>query len=191
MEKERVEGPSGLWKKDGKQKKKKSDNGHDDDDHHLEEDDSSSSSSDEDSSSSGEKVSGAAGQDGNISEQHNDHDESDSDEDDEEDILNLDEATAKLYSHFPPQSEVMKNSQLQTEEEEEEGFDHEKLRAYEASKLRYYFAIATFSNASAAEPVYENVDGMEMEHSAAEIDVRALPVDQYDETIEGRELHDS
>ena len=57
--------------------------------------------------------------------------------------------------------------------------------------MRYYFAIATFSNASAAEPVYENVDGMEMEHSAAEIDVRALPVDQYDETIEGRELHDS
>jgi len=85
----------------------------------------------------------------------------------------------------------MKNSQLLTEEEEEEGFDHEKLRAYEASKLRYYFAIATFSSPSAAEPVYENVDGMEMEHSAAEIDVRALPVDQYDETIEGRELHDS
>jgi len=192
MEKERVEGPSGLWKKDGKQKNKKSDG---DDGNHVEEDDDSSRSSDEDSSSSGEKVSGAAGQDGNISEQHNDHDESDSDEDDdeeeEEDILNLDEATAKLYSHFPPQSEVMKNSQLQTEEEEEEGFDREKLRAYEASKLRYYFAIATFSNASAAEPVYENVDGMEMEHSAAEIDVRALPVDQYDETIEGRELHDS
>lgn len=74
-----------------------------------------------------------------------------------------------------------------------EGFDHEQLRAYEASKLklRYYFAIATFSNASAAKPVYENVDGMEMEHSAAEIDVRALPVNQYDETIVGRELHDS
>ncbi|KAK1732701.1 pre-rRNA-processing protein ESF1 [Skeletonema marinoi] len=191
MEKERVEGPSGLWKKDWKQKNKKSDG---DDGNHVEEDDDSSSSSDEDSSSSGEKVSGAAAQDGNISEQHNDDDESDSDEDndeEEEDILNLDEATAKLYSHFPPQSEVMKNSQLQTEEEEEEGFDREKLRAYEASKLRYYFAIATFSNASAAEPVYENVDGMEMEHSAAEIDVRALPVDQYDETIEGRELHDS
>jgi hypothetical protein len=32
---------------------------------------------------------------------------------------------------------------------------------------------------------------MEMEHSAAEIDVRALPVEQYDETIEGRELHDT
>ena len=130
---------------------------------------------------------GTAVDDLNMSE----HDDDESDSDEEKDILNLDEATAKLYSHFPPQSDVMKNSQLQTEEEEEEGFDHEKLRAYEASKLRYYFAIATFSSASATEPVYENVDGMEMEHSAAEIDVRALPMDQYDETIEGRELHDS
>ncbi|KAL7490809.1 hypothetical protein ACHAWT_000892 [Skeletonema menzelii] len=153
MEKERLEGPSGLWKKS---KKKKSND--DEEDNDTQED-----------------------------EEHNNESESD----DEEDILNLDEATAKLYSHFPPQSQVMKNSKLQTEEEEEEGFDHEKLRAYEASKLRYYFAIATFSSASAAEPVYEDVDGMEMEHSAAEIDVRALPVDQYDETIEGRTLHDS
>ncbi len=171
MEKERLEGPSGLWKKKGAKKSE-------DDDY---EDDSDGSGS------SGEEGSSDDGNDN--SSKHND--ESDSDSDDEEDILNLDEATAKLYSHFPPQSQVMKNSQLQTEEEEEEGFDHEKLRAYEASKLRYYFAIATFSSASAAEPVYENVDGMEMEHSAAEIDVRALPVDQYDETIEGREVHDS
>ena len=174
MEKERVEGPSGLWKKS----KRKKDNGGGGDD---EEEDSDSSSGEESST---------AQDNGNISgEQNNESDNSDSDE--EEDILNLDEATAKLYSHFPPQSEVMKNSKLQTEEEEEEGFDHEKLRAYEASKLRYYFAIATFTSAAAAEPVYENVDGMEMEHSAAEIDVRALPVDQYDETIEGRPVHDS
>lgn len=178
IEKERLEGPSGLWKKKTKDAMKQNKNQNDDQD---EED------SDEDSSSSSGEESGAA-KDGNISE-HDDDDDSGSD--DEEDILNLDEATAKLYSHFPPQSEVMKNSQLQTEEEEEEGFDREKLRAYEASKLRYHFAIATFSSASAAEPVYENVDGMEMEHSAAEIDVRALPVDQYDETIVGRKLHDS
>jgi hypothetical protein len=177
MEKERLEGPSGLWKKGMKNDKNKSsvEDGDDDDEDGSEED------------SSSREESGAA-EDDNISERDGEGSDSDGDE---EDILNLDEATAKLYSHFPPQSAVMKNSQLLTEEEEEEGFDHEKLRAYEASKLRYYFAIATFSSPSAAEPVYENVDGMEMEHSAAEIDVRALPVDQYDETIEGRELHDS
>lgn len=48
--------------------------------------------------------------------------------------------------------------------------------------------ITLLSSASAAEPVYENVDGMEMALSVAEIDARALPVDQYDDTIEGREL---
>ena len=180
MEKERVEGPSGLWKKSSKRKK------NDGDGDGIDEED------EEHDSSSGEESS-TAQDNGKIGDEHNnnesDNDNSDSDE--EEDILNLDEATAKLYSHFPPQSEVMKNSKLQTEEEEEEGFDHEKLRAYEASKLRYYFAIATFTSAAATEPVYENVDGMEMEHSAAEIDVRALPVDQYDETIEGRPVHDS
>ncbi|EED92817.1 predicted protein [Thalassiosira pseudonana CCMP1335] len=110
--------------------------------------------------------------------------------DEEEDIINMNEATAQLYSHFPPQSHVMKNSDRNGNDSDEEGFDHEKLRAYEAGKLRYYFAIATFSSPSAAEGVYSNVDGMEMEHSAAEIDVRALPADQYDETIEGRELRD-
>jgi hypothetical protein len=162
MEKELLEGPVGLWKDANEE------------------------------SMSGERSSGESDfdeQDDNVSEHEEEAEEEESDE--EEDILNLDEATAKLYSHFPPQSAVMKNSQLQTEDEEEEGFDHEKLRAYEASKLRYYFAIATFSSPSAAETVYENVDGMEMEHSAAEIDVRALPVEHYDETIEGRKLHDS
>ncbi len=100
-------------------------------------------------------------------------------------MLNLADATAKLYAHFPPQSEVMKNSQLRTDEEEEEGFDAEKLRAY-ASKLRYYFAVAYFRSPEAAEAVYENVDEMEVEGSAAEADVRVLPADQYPATIEGR-----
>ena len=182
MEKERMEGPgfAGLWKKDKKSKKQKSD-GEDD------EDDDSGSDSDEESETNGS------------SEQHpnsdNDEDASESNDDDgsedEEDVLNLAEATSKLYAHFPPQSTVMKNSQLTTQDEEEEGFDIEKLREYEASKLRYYFAIATFSTPQAAEVVYENVDGMEMENSASEIDVRVLPSSQYSSTIEGRELRDN
>lgn len=77
------------------------------------------------------------------------------------------------------------------DEEEEVGFDVEKLREYEASKLRYYFAIATFHSAAAAKSVYENVDGMEMENSAAEIDVRVLPQESFQPTIDGRTLRDT
>lgn len=176
MEKERVQGPSGLWKKP---KKKQEDN---------------ASETDDTSESEPELDEGGAG----VIDEEQSHesasgesDEEDmSEEDDEEDIMNLNEATAKLYSHFPPQSEVTKNSRRGGQDSDEEGFDREKLRAYEASKLRYYFAIATFSSSGAAEKVYNDVDGMEMEHSAAEIDIRALPADEYDNTIDGRELRD-
>jgi hypothetical protein len=196
MEKEVLEGPTGLWKKNkNKKKNAKGDNDDDDDDDDEEgEEDGDkfwSDDEDEDDKSSAGKSHSQEEEDDDDTNTGEEDGEEDDESDDEEDILNLDEATAKLYSHFPPQSAVMKNSQLQTEDEEEEGFDHEKLRAYEASKLRYYFAIATFTSPEATNPVYENVDGMEMEHSAAEIDVRALPVEQYDETIEGRELHDT
>jgi hypothetical protein len=178
MEKERVYGPSGLWKKPKKTKQSKDD-----------------ASETDDTSSDSEESEGQ--HDDHMDEQSNESaadgesDEEDMSEDDGvEDILNLNEATAKLYSHFPPQSEVAKNSRGGGDNSDEEGFDREKLRAYEASKLRYYFAIATFSSTGAAEKVYNDVDGMEMEHSAAEIDIRALPADDYDDTIEGRELRD-
>ena len=78
---------------------------------------------------------GTAVDDLNMSE----HDDDESDSDEEKDILNLDEATAKLYSHFPPQSAVTKNSQLQTEERRKKDSIMKRLRANEASKLRYYF----------------------------------------------------
>lgn len=184
MAKERIEGPgfAGLWKRDKKGRSVE----------HVDESGDDSSDNDDDESvddNSGEESSEGSIKDGE-EEQHSD-DESDIASDDEEDVFNLAEATSKLYSHFPDQSTVMKNSQLQTQDEEEEGFDIEALREYEASKLRYYFAIATFTTSQAAEVVYENVDGMEMENSAAEIDVRVLPSDQYDATIEGRTIRDS
>ena len=170
MEQERVHGPSGLWKKPKKQKKATKDD---------------FSGGEDSSDSEGSEDAGDASINGSVS-----NSASDVDTDEEEDIMNLNEATAKLYSHFPPQSEVTKNSRKSGDDSDEEGFDREKLRAYEAAKLRYYFAIATFSSPSAAESVYNNVDGMEMEHSAAEIDVRALPANEYPNTIEGRELRD-
>ena len=172
MEKEKVQGPSGLWKKP--KKKKRNGTLSDTDDTSVSEE----SKSDADESDDDPEPDNDAAVESDA--------EASSDEGDTEDIMNLNEATAKLYSHFRPQSEVKKNG----DDSDEEGFDREKLRAYEASKLRYYFAIATFSSSAAAEQAYNDVDGMEMEHSAAEIDIRALPADEYEATIEGREIRD-
>ncbi|GKY96106.1 hypothetical protein MPSEU_000570900 [Mayamaea pseudoterrestris] len=72
----------------------------------------------------------------------------------------------------------------------ESDFDREKLRNYEASKLRYYFAIAEFASVESAEKAYREVDGMEFEHSSAEIDLRAIPEVDLESIITDRLLRD-
>ena len=175
MERERREGPRGLWKRAAREDEEGEGGGGDED------------GSENDSDGEPDEYQEPLQADGD-DRSENDGSESDSDED--EDILNLNDATSRLYSHFPAQSTVMKNSQLTTADEEEDGFDIERLRRYEASKLRYYFAIATFANPQAAESVYESIDGLEMGHTAAEVDARILPMDAYDSTVEGREVRD-
>ena len=190
MERERVEGPpAGIWKgKRGKGGRGGEGEGGDvvDDDDDKDDDPSGDGSSDDED-------------DPNDDERPGDDDDDDDDDDDEEeeeeegeDAFNLAEATSGLYAHFPPQSSVSKNSRLRNDYEEEEGFDVERLREYEASKLRYYFAIATFASCDAASRAYEGVDGMEMEDSAgAEIDVRVLPEGAFTGTVRGRPARDS
>jgi hypothetical protein len=51
------------------------------------------------------------------------------------------------------------------------------LRAYELSKLRYYFAIAELSDTQVANHVYQQLDGMELEHSSMAMDLRFVPSD--------------
>lgn len=72
----------------------------------------------------------------------------------------------------------------------ETDFDQEKLRAYEASKLKYYFAVVEFAKAEYADIAYKEVDGMEFEHSSAAIDLRAIPVDSLSEVIQDRDVRD-
>ena len=60
---------------------------------------------------------------------------------------------------------------------EEEEFNNVALRAYELSKLRYYFAIAVFDSARTAEALYTQLDGVEFEHSAMVFDMRFVPDD--------------
>ena len=70
------------------------------------------------------------------------------------------------------------------EDEAEEGFDAEKLRAYELKKLRRYFAVATFDAAATAEAVYASGDGVEIEATSVPLNLSFIP----DETTfdEGR-----
>jgi hypothetical protein len=70
------------------------------------------------------------------------------------------------------------------------GFDREKLRAYEAAKLRYYFAVAEFASAVHADVAYKEVDGMEFEHSSAAVDLRAIQPDDLEDVVRDRGLRD-
>jgi len=79
---------------------------------------------------------------------------------------------------------------LPKEDQVESGFDPEKLRAYEASKLKYFFAVAEFANPEHADIAYKEVDGMEFEHSSAAVDLRAIPEDNVEDIIKDRPLRD-
>lgn len=80
------------------------------------------------------------------------------------------------------------------DEDEEEGsedgdgdLDTTKLRYYERSKLRWYYAIIVCSTAKAAESIYNECDGMELMKTANVFDLRFVPDDQ---SFEGRVVRD-
>ena len=69
-------------------------------------------------------------------------------------------------------------------------FDPEKLRAYEASRLKYFFAVVEFSKSEYADIAYKELDGMEFEHSSSAIDLRSIPVEALGGILCNRELRD-
>jgi len=69
-------------------------------------------------------------------------------------------------------------------------FDKEELRSYEASKLKYYFAVVEFSHADHADIIYREVDGMEFEHSSTAIDLRTLPKEDLENVTTNRLIRD-
>jgi hypothetical protein len=79
---------------------------------------------------------------------------------------------------------------FELEDEVDSGFDQEKLRAYEASKLKYYFAIVEFASSEHADVAYKEVDGLELEHSSASVDMRSIDPDQLGGVVDGRKLRD-
>ena len=76
------------------------------------------------------------------------------------------------------------------DEDVDPSFDPEKLRAYEASKLKYYFAIVEFASPEHADAAYKEVDGLELEHSSASIDMRSIDPDQLEGIVKSRRLRD-
>ncbi|EFN57460.1 hypothetical protein CHLNCDRAFT_57252 [Chlorella variabilis] len=65
--------------------------------------------------------------------------------------------------------------------------DQRRLRLYERSKLRYYYAIITCDSAATANRLYEECDGMELMKTACKFDLRFVPEEQ---SFEGRQVRD-
>ena len=72
--------------------------------------------------------------------------------------------------------------------DEGEEVDQEALRAYEIQRLRYHFAVAECDAVGTAAALYEEVDGLEFEASAAQLDARFVPDDVG---FEGRPVRDT
>jgi hypothetical protein len=56
-----------------------------------------------------------------------------------------------------------------------EEFDSAKLRQYQLERLRYFYAVLTFSSTSAAKAIYDAVDGTEYLSTANFFDLRFIP----------------
>jgi hypothetical protein len=69
--------------------------------------------------------------------------------------------------------EEIKKSIVKSDEGED--FDSAKLRQYQLERLRYFYAVMTFSSSSAAKAIYDAVDGTEYLSTANVFDLRFIP----------------
>jgi hypothetical protein len=116
------------------------------------------------------------------SDDESNHKSDDEDESSASDNSISEENILESFDNFPSESAASQDGDTD--------FDPEKLRAYEASKLKYYFAVVEFANAEAADAAYKEVDGMEIGHSSSSFDLRSIPPSALNDVVKDREAHD-
>ncbi|KAK7376148.1 hypothetical protein VNO78_35002 [Psophocarpus tetragonolobus] len=61
------------------------------------------------------------------------------------------------------------------EDSSNDDIDNEKLRAYEKSRMRYYFALVECDSTATANYIYQECDGLELKQSSNSLDLRFIP----------------
>ena len=83
----------------------------------------------------------------------------------------MEDSESESQSH--DEDDEIKKSILKPDKGEE--FDSAKLRQYQLDRLRYFYAVLTFSSSAAAKAVYDAVDGTEYLSTANFFDLRFIP----------------